>query len=236
MTKDEQTRAIERAGKKIQKEIIRSPPDKDGTYQEIAKIKEEQKNEEKIVETEGESPEKNSERKITQEKKTEEKKPVAQRKEAKKPKKTFASVRANNLHLSTKKSASVCRFIKNKKIENAISDLEQVLMHKKAIPMRGEIPHRKGKGISSGRYLDNTAKEFLLLLKSLLANANANELNEPIISKAVANIGVRPYGKFGAVRRKRTHIEIKAIENPANLKKLNKDKKVKVTQWKKEKQ
>jgi ribosomal protein L22 len=64
--------------------------------------------------------------------------------------------------------------------------------------------------IMSGKYPKKTAKNFIILLKSLAANAS--DLNEPVIAEAFANIGSRPYGKFGRVRKKRSHVFIKAIE------------------------
>lgn len=137
---------------------------------------------------------------------------IEKKPEIKKPKKTEAIVNAKNLPISTKDSASVCRFIKNKKIGNAIADLEQVLRLKKAVPMKGEIPHKKGRRMMSGRYPKKAVQNFIKLLKSLLANANYNGLEEPVISEAVANIGERPYGKFGWVRKKRSHVKLKAIE------------------------
>ena len=75
--------------------------------------------------------------------------------------------------------------------------------------MKGEIPHRKGK-MGSGRYPIKAAKNFIVLLKSLSANANVNDLDNPIIFEAVANNASRPFGQFGRVRRKRTHIRIVA--------------------------
>ncbi len=134
------------------------------------------------------------------------------KKEQKKPKKTEAIVNGKSLPISTKKSAAVCRFIKGKNIQRAISDLEQVLAHKKAIPMKGEIPHQKGKGISSGGYSKKTAENFIKLLKSLQANANAGGLEEPVIVEAIANKASSPYGRFGRIKRKRSHIQIKVKE------------------------
>ena len=131
------------------------------------------------------------------------------KKETRKPKKE-AVVNSFNAHLSTKTSSYVCKFIKNKSIEDAISDLELVIVQKKVVPMKGEIPHRKGKGIMSGRYPRNAAEHFIKLLKTLKGNSNVNGIEEPIIVEAVANLGERPFGKFGAVRRKRTHIRIVA--------------------------
>ncbi len=135
-------------------------------------------------------------------------------KEQKKVKKTEAIVNAFNVPISTKHSVAVCRFIKNKTIEDAITDLELVIKNKKSVPMRGEIPHRKGPGKAasgSGRYPRKAAEQFIVLLKSLSANASFNGLENPVISEAVANIGSRPYGRHG-IRRKRTHIKIIARE------------------------
>jgi ribosomal protein L22 len=126
-----------------------------------------------------------------------------------KVKRTEAVVNVDNLPISTKTSMAICRFIKYKEIGKAIADLEQVIVKKKAVPMKGEIPHRKGK-IMSGRYPKNASEHFIRLLKSLLANSNVNEIENPVISEAIANIGVRPYGKSGRVRKKRTHVKIVA--------------------------
>ena len=141
----------------------------------------------------------------------EKKKEIVKKPEKKIPKKTEAIVNSVSLPISTKYSVAICKFIKGKKIEDAITDLEEVLAHKKAIPMKGEIPHRKGK-IMSGRYPKKAVEHFIKLLKSLLANSNANELNNPIISDSIANLGSRPFGRFGRIRKKRTHVKIKVKE------------------------
>jgi len=125
-------------------------------------------------------------------------------------KKTEAVVDARNIPVSTKVSAAICNMIKGKKITTAVRELEEVAKLKKAVPMSGEIPHRKGK-MGSGRYPIKAAKNFIVLLKSLSANANVNDIDEPIIVKAIANIASRPFGKFGRVRKKRTHIKIVAM-------------------------
>lgn len=137
-----------------------------------------------------------------------EKKPI-QKKE--KVKKDEAVVNGIRLPISTKVSVEICRFINRKAIDKAIADLEDVLRFRKAVPMRGEIPHRKGK-IMSGRYPVKATNHFIRMLKTLKANANVNGIEEPIIVEAIANKASRPYGRFGAVKRKRTHVKIKAIE------------------------
>jgi len=146
------------------------------------------------------------------------------KKETRAPK-SEAVVNSINAHLSAKTSAYVCRFIKNKTIDQAISDLEEVIAQKKVVPMKGEIPHRKGKGIMSGRYPKNAAEHFIKLLKTLAGNSNVNGLEEPVIVEAFANIGERPYGKFGAVRRKRAHIKIIAKNKVKKQKHAEKKKK-----------
>lgn len=174
-------------------------------------LHEHEKEGENVVETK-------SETKI-EDKKEEEK--VSQKKQ--KVKKTEAIVNENNVHVSTKKSMAFCKFIKGKKIEKAIKDLEEVAVMKKPIPMKGEIPHRKGE-IMAGRYHVETARHFIKILKRLSANANVNGLEDPVIFLAVANIGSRPFGRFGRIRRKRTNIMIVAHENMKNPKQEAKNK------------
>ena len=147
---------------------------------------------------------------VTESEKKEEKLKAEKKTLQEKKKKTEAIVMAQNIPISTKHSAAICRFIKNKKIDSAISDLEAVLKFKKVVPMRGEIPHRHGKGMMSGRFPKKASENFIKLLKSLKANSNYNGLEDPIIVEAVANIGERPFGRFGAVRKKRTHIKLVA--------------------------
>jgi len=153
---------------------------------------------------------------ITEEKK-EEKKVIA-----KKIKKDYAIVNAKNVPVSTKEAMYVCKFIKFKEIKKAIKNLEDVLKLKKAIPMKGEIPHRRGK-IMSGRFPRRTSEEFIILLKSLSANADMNEVEEPVITEAIANKAQRPFGKGGRVKKKRSHITI--IARPKKINEKSKEKK-----------
>ena len=78
------------------------------------------------------------------------------------------------------------------------------------MPMKGEIPHRKGQ-IMSGRFPQTAAKHFIILLKSLASNCIYHGLEDPVITEAFANIGARPFGRRG-IRRKRTHVTV-AAEN-----------------------
>ncbi len=148
--------------------------------------------------------------------KTEEKKETEKKAKAKKQeqriKKDEAIVNGISLPISTKDSVAICKFIRHKPIDKAIADLEEVLKFKKAIPMTGEIPHRKGKGMMSGRYPIKPVGFFIRMLKDLKANSNVNGLDEPVIAEAIPNRASRPYGRFGSVKRKRTHVKIKAVE------------------------
>ena len=139
----------------------------------------------------------------------EEKKEEKKRTEVKRVKKDFAFVYGRSLPISTKKSAAICKFIKGKEIKKAIADLDRVTRQKLAVPMKGEYAHRKG-NVMSGGYPKKAGEYFIKMLKSLQANAVANEVENPVVVDAVANIASRPFGQFGRVRRKRTHVHIKA--------------------------
>ena len=141
-------------------------------------------------------------------KETVSKKPVKKRMEAK--------VTGVGVPMSTKTSVEICRFIKGKKIDQAIMELQQVVVKKRAIPMRGQIPHKKG--MMGGRYPKNASNEFIRLLKSLSSNANVNEIENPIIVTASACTTARACGRGGSVRRKRTHVILIAKSKPEKKK------------------
>ena len=129
------------------------------------------------------------------------------------PKRTEAVVNGRDIRISTKHAVAVCNFIKNKNIDDAMADLEEVSKMRTAIPMRGEIPHRKGKGMMSGRYPLNAVKQFIMLLKSLKANAINHELElEKVKISCMPNVASRPAKRFGQGKHKRTHVQIKLIQ------------------------
>lgn len=169
------------------------------------------------------SDDKKIEEKITDQKKVETKKPEV-KKVQKIIKKDLAEVNAKDLKLSTKYAINLCRFVKFKTPDRAINDLEMVLVKKKPVPMKGEYPHQKGKGIAGAKFPQNATKVFVMLVKSLKSNSEVNGLNNPVISQAIANQASMPRGRFGKWSRKRTHVCLVAIEKN-KLKKLNKEKK-----------
>ena len=133
-------------------------------------------------------------------------------------KKEFAIANLMGVPVSTLDAIYICKFIKYKTIEKAISDLEEVIKKKKPVPMKGEIPHRRGKGMMSGRFPINASKEFILILKGLKGNSIVNGLENPVISEAIANFAPRPFGRFGSIRRKRTHIKLVARDKRQKVK------------------
>ncbi len=141
-------------------------------------------------------------------------------------KKTEAVVNGRDLRISTKQAVAICRFIRGKNVDRAIADLEQVVKMKKAVPMKGEIPHRRGKGMMSGRYPVKAAKDFIRLLKSLKANAIYHEIElEKVRITAMANVASKPYKRFGQGRMKRSHVVIKLVPfEKFDIRKLKKDK------------
>jgi ribosomal protein L22 len=200
MKKQSKTKIVENLPKE---KIINS---EEKTEEKIEEKVEEKKETEIPTEEKIQKVEEKLEDKKTKEKKSEIKKPI------KKIKKEEVYVNAKSVPISTKYAVNICRFIKGKRIGDAIRDLEQVILLKKVVPMKGEYAHKKGKGISSGRFPQRASKEFIVLLKSLTGNANNHEILEPIIVEASANSAPSPRGRFGRVRRKRTHVTLKAIE------------------------
>lgn len=128
-------------------------------------------------------------------------------------KKEEAIARGKNLHASKKHCMYICSFIKNKPIDQAISELQEVLKFKRIIPMKGEIPHRSAPGIMSGRYPIKTTQQFIPLLKALKGNAivNGMELDKTRITYGSATWASRPQ-KRGGMRFKRSFVVLKARE------------------------
>lgn len=117
-----------------------------------------------------------------------------------------------NQPLSLKQGMALARFIKYKKIDEAIKDLDEVIALRKAVPFSGEIPHRRGK-MMAGRYPVNGAKVFKNILKSLKGNCIANgvELDSAKIYFCSVNWASRPFRRGGR-KAKRANVAMKAKE------------------------
>lgn len=165
----------------------------------MVETKTELKNEEKVEET-----------KVVETPKKEVKKKNSTNKEA--------IVNAKNVPISTKQAIGIGDYIKNKNVDKAIKMLEEVLTFKKAVPMKRELPHRKG-DIMSGRYPINATKQFIIILKGLKANAlNLGIEIEDKVLACKSNVAPRPFRKFGRTRFKRTHVTVKLIKKIRNKK------------------
>lgn len=146
---------------------------------------------------------------------------IAEKKEAKpKVKKTEAIARGHDLRASKKHCMYICSFIKHKQIDQAIRELQEVIAMKRAIPFKGEIPHRKGKAMMAGRYPVKVSGQFIYLLKGLKGNVIAGnmDLEKTRIAEASASWASRPQ-KRGGMRFKRTNVILKAKEITSEAKK-----------------
>lgn len=157
-----------------------------------------------------------------------EKKDAKKKDEKPKVKKEEAVARGSSLHMSKKHAMALSRFVKFKDIDTALSHLDKVMKMKMAVPMKGEIPHRKG-NMMSGRYPIKAAGQFVNVLKALKGNALVNglELEKAKIYFASASWAARPMRRGGRQQSKRTNLTIKCkeftdVNTKVNLKK-NKD-------------
>lgn len=144
--------------------------------------------------------------------KKEESKEKTSVKEQPKPKKTEAVASSYDLPLSNKHSMYICNFIRNKTVDTAIKQLQEVLTYKRAIPFKGEIPHRKG-DMMSGRYPVKATDKFITILKGLRGNiiVNGLDVEKAKITWASSSWARRPPRK-GGTRFKRVHVILKATE------------------------
>jgi ribosomal protein L22 len=127
-------------------------------------------------------------------------------------KKTEAVAHALGLHASKKHCMYICNFIRGRTIDSAIAKLEQVAKLKRAIPFKGEIPHRKGMH-PSGRYPVSASLLLIKTLKALKGNvlANGMDLDKTRIAVASANWASRP-ARAENTRAKRTNVLLIARE------------------------
>lgn len=127
-------------------------------------------------------------------------------------KKEEAVARGADMSISKKHCMYICKFIKGKDVDTSIKQLEEVIKLKRAIPFKGEIPHRHG-DMMSGRYPVSASKVMIGVLKGLRGNiiANGMDVEKSKIYFASANWASRPARK-GGMRFKRAHVILKAKE------------------------
>lgn len=145
-----------------------------------------------------------------------------------------ASAKMTNLPISTKQSVEISNYLRYKNTAFAKKFLEDVTVLKKAVPFKRFNRDRGHKaGMAAGRYPQKAAKEFLLLVKSVEANAQAKGLNTGNLKivKILANkASVPATGGRNRQGTKRSHIEIMVKEGTdksvAKKSKLKTEKKV----------
>jgi large subunit ribosomal protein L22 len=117
-----------------------------------------------------------------------------------------AIVKGLDLPISTKHSMDICKFLRGKKISEAINLVDKASRMEIAVPSKGEIPHKKG---IAARYPVKALKVFVKLLKSLAANASQQNVDlEKATIHGKADLASRPHrpGRMGRRRFKRTHV------------------------------
>lgn len=126
----------------------------------------------------------------------------------------MAVASARNLQISLKKSVELARELRGKKVKVAIAYLEAVIEKKAPVAYRrfnAELAHRRGKGISSGGFPVNSAKEMLRLINSAVKNAGEKELGDNLYVVSVsARKGPSRYhpGRYLGRSMKATHVEV----------------------------
>lgn len=128
-------------------------------------------------------------------------------------KKEEAVALARSVPVSLKQGMHIGRFIKHKSIDQVLNELDEVIALRRAVPFSGEIPHRKGKGMMSGRYPVDACKVFKVLVKNLRGNCVANglDMDKVRIYFCSINWAARPMRRGGR-KGKRSNITLKAKE------------------------
>lgn len=141
---------------------------------------------------------------------------------------SMAKAMKRDAELSFKVAIEISSFLKGKTTSNAKTILERVLLMKQPIPykrFKGGVGHRKGAGISVGRYPQKGAAIFMELIKSAEANAQAKGLSTElkiIHLAAQKSSGAFHSGRSGRRKFKRSHLEIVVQEMEKDSKKESK--------------
>jgi len=136
-------------------------------------------------------------------------------------KENMARSLSKDLGISAKASIEISNFIRGKTTQKAREILGRVLEYKQPIPFKrftDGVGHRAGNKIGAGRYPQKAAKEFLRIIDSVEANAQAKGLSTNLLIVHVAVQRGTNQFRSGRQRRrmfKRTHLEIVVEEMEA---------------------
>lgn len=128
-----------------------------------------------------------------------------------------ASAKALSIPISTKHGVEISNYLRYKNTSFAKDFLQNVIELKKPVPFKRfkrDVGHKAG--MAAGRYPQKAAKEFLHLVESVEANAQAKGLNlsNLKIVKVLANKASIPFtGGRRRVGTKRTHLELVVQES-----------------------
>ena len=87
-----------------------------------------------------------------------------------------AAARGTGLNISPKAPRQVCKALKGMDLEKAKNYLGRVIKMDQAVPFKrhdGKVGHRRGKGMSTGRYPVKTAAAILKVIESAGNNGEA---------------------------------------------------------------
>ena len=87
-----------------------------------------------------------------------------------------AAARGTGLNISPKAAREVCKALKGMDLEKAKNYLGRVIEMDQAVPFKrhdGKVGHRRGKGMSTGRYPVKTATAILKVIESAGNNGEA---------------------------------------------------------------
>lgn len=117
------------------------------------------------------------------------------------------------LPVSTKHCVEISRYLRGRKVQDAILILEATIDKKHAIPFKRhlrDLPHRPG--IGPGRYPEKACKEIMKVLQGAIANAQFKgmSISNLYIKHICAHLASRPwhYGRQTRRKAKRTHLEV----------------------------
>lgn len=130
-------------------------------------------------------------------------------------KEDYAFAQIESAPISLRKSIEIARFLKGRKLDEAIELLDQVMKKKVAVPFKKfkSAPHKPG--IGPGKYPVKAAYYFMALLKNVRANAQNKGLSDDVV---IYNLSadkaptVSRYGRKRGIHAKRTHLQVIVAE------------------------
>lgn len=133
-----------------------------------------------------------------------------------------AKAKTTDLSISFKHSVEISRAVRYRSVNAAREILQKTIDLKRAIPFKRynkNVAHKHT--MAAGRYPQKAAKQFLKLIRSVEANAQAKGMNTANlkITRMLANLASIPFtGKRFRTRTKRTNLEIEVREMPEKKK------------------